>query len=178
MKIESPTVNLPNVRRTGLPPAHAAVFDLKAGDVSQVISDAGGHYIYKVNSKSQMPLDQAKNEIHSKLQNDRTREMMDKVNNSFKVDTNEAYLDPAGRHASAAAHAASRQVPLRLHRRRSRKRRLRRNLRRQNRTDGQTCRRRNRCFGQPGIQATAAAGELFGDRGGCQSTPNRIRDAV
>ena len=30
MKIESPTVNLPNVRRTGLSPAHAAVFDLKA----------------------------------------------------------------------------------------------------------------------------------------------------
>ena len=52
MKIESPTVNLPNVRRTGLPPAHAAVFDLKPGEVSQVISDSGGHYIYKVNSKT------------------------------------------------------------------------------------------------------------------------------
>jgi peptidyl-prolyl cis-trans isomerase C len=37
MKIESPTVNLPTVRRTGLPPGHAAVFDLKPGDVSQVI---------------------------------------------------------------------------------------------------------------------------------------------
>ena len=31
MKIESPTVNLPTIRRTGLPPAHAAVFDLKIG---------------------------------------------------------------------------------------------------------------------------------------------------
>ena len=31
MKIESPTVTLPKVRRTGLPPAHAAVFELKAG---------------------------------------------------------------------------------------------------------------------------------------------------
>ena len=96
MKIESPTVNLPNTRRTGLPPAHAAVFELKPGEVSKVISDAGGHYIYKVNSKSEVPLDQATNEIHSKLQNDRTREMMEKVNSSFKVETNEMYFGPGG----------------------------------------------------------------------------------
>jgi len=96
MKIESPTVNLPNVRRTGLPPGHVAAFELKAGDVSQVISDTGGHYIYKLNSKTEVPLDQAKNEIQSKLQNDGMRETMEKLNNSFKVDANEAYFGPGG----------------------------------------------------------------------------------
>jgi parvulin-like peptidyl-prolyl isomerase len=96
MKIDAPTVNLPNVRRTGLPPAHTVVFDLKPGEVSQVISDSGGYYIYKVNSKSEIPLDQAKTEIHSKLQNDRTRETMEKLNNSFKVETNDAYFGPGG----------------------------------------------------------------------------------
>ena len=96
MKIESPTVTLPSVRRTGLPPGHAAVFDLKAGEVSQLISDAGGHYIYKVNSKDHLTLDQARNEIHSKLQNDRYREMMEKMTNSFKVETNEMYFGPGG----------------------------------------------------------------------------------
>jgi hypothetical protein len=96
MKIDSPTVNLPKVRRTGLPPAHAEVFDLKAGEVSKVISDTGGHYIYKVNTKEQLPVDQVKDEIHSTLQNQRTREMMDKVNNSFKSETNEAYFGPPG----------------------------------------------------------------------------------
>ena len=96
MKIESPTVNLPTVRRTGLPPGHAAVFDLKPGDVSQVISDSGGHYIYKVNSKTELPFDQAKNEIHSKLQNDRMRDMMEKVNKSFNVTPNEDYFGPGG----------------------------------------------------------------------------------
>jgi len=35
MKMDSPSVNLPKVRRTGLPPAHAAVFDLKPGGVSR-----------------------------------------------------------------------------------------------------------------------------------------------
>ena len=96
MKIESPTVNLPSMRRTGLSPAHAAVFDLKAGEVSQVISDAGGHYIYKLNSKTELPLEQAKGEIRSRLQNERMRESMDKLNGSFKVETNEAYFGPGG----------------------------------------------------------------------------------
>ncbi len=96
MKIESPTVNLPSVRRTGLPPAHSAIFDLKPGEVSQVISDSGGHYIYKVNSKTEMTLDQARNEIKGKMQNDRMRERMEKLNTSYKVDTNEAYFGPGG----------------------------------------------------------------------------------
>ncbi len=95
MKIESPTVNLPKVRRTGLPPAHAAVFDLKPGEVSQVINDAGGHYIYKLNSKDELPLDQVKDEIHNTLQSQRNRDMMEKISNSFKVETNEAYFGPA-----------------------------------------------------------------------------------
>ena len=96
MKIESPTVNLPSVRRNGLPPQHAAVFDLKQGDVSQVINDSGGHYIYKVNSKQDLPFDQVKSEIHSTVQNQRMREMTEKVSNSFKVETNEAYFGAGG----------------------------------------------------------------------------------
>jgi hypothetical protein len=94
MKIESPTVNLPKVRRTGLPPAHAAVFDLKAGAVSQVISDNGGHYIYKVNSVEELPLEQVKEEIHSRMQNESNKEMLDKVSTSFHAVDNEEYFGP------------------------------------------------------------------------------------
>ena len=96
MKIESPTVTLPNIRRSGLPPAHTGVFDLKPGEVSQVISDSGGHYIYKLVSKNEMTLDQAKTEIQRKLQTERMKDEMDKLNNSFKVETNEAYFGPSG----------------------------------------------------------------------------------
>lgn len=96
MKIDSPTVNLASVRRTGLPPAQSSVLDLKPGEVSQVINDAGMHYIYKLNSKSEIPLDQVKNEIHSKLQNDRMREMMEKLSNPSQIETNEAYFGAGG----------------------------------------------------------------------------------
>jgi len=94
-KVENPTVNLPKVRRTGLPPAHAEVFDLKVGGVSKVISDNGGHYIYKVVSKEVLPLDQVKDEIHNKLKSERLKETMDKYTNSFTAIPNEAYFGPA-----------------------------------------------------------------------------------
>jgi bifunctional DNA-binding transcriptional regulator/antitoxin component of YhaV-PrlF toxin-antitoxin module len=95
-KVENPTVNLPKVRRTGLPPAHAAVFDLKVGDVSQVITDNGGHYVYKVVSEEVVPLDdQLKTEIHNKLKGERSKEMMEKYTNSFQSTINDAYFGPA-----------------------------------------------------------------------------------
>jgi peptidyl-prolyl cis-trans isomerase C len=96
MKIESPTVNLPSVRRNGLPQPHASVFDLKTGEVSQVISDAGGHYIYRMNGKSMMPLEQAKVEIRGRMQSERMREAMEKLNASFSSVSNEAYFGPGG----------------------------------------------------------------------------------
>jgi hypothetical protein len=94
-KVENPTVNLAKVRRTGLPPAHAAVFDLKVGEVSAVISDSGGHYIYKVVSMEVLPLEQVKDEIHNKMKSERQKEMMDKYTNSFTAVPNEAYFGPA-----------------------------------------------------------------------------------
>ena len=97
MKIESPTVNLPSVRRTGLPPGHAAVFDLEAGRSFASDQRLGrALYLQTEQQETRFTLDQATNEIHSKLQNDRTREMMDKVNSSFKVETNDAYFGPGG----------------------------------------------------------------------------------
>jgi PPIC-type PPIASE domain len=110
-KVNNPTVNLPKVRRTGLPPAHAAVFDLKAGEVSAVISDNGGHYIYKVVSKEVVPLDQVKDEIRNKLKSERLKEMMDKYTNSFQATPNEAYFGPAAPAAPGRPAGLPQQMP-------------------------------------------------------------------
>src|SRR5580704_11592188 len=95
VKVDNPTVNLPKVRRTGLPAAHAAAFDLKVGEVSAVISDNGGHYIYKAVSKEVLPLDKVNEEIRNKLKSERLKEMMDKYTNSFQATPNEAYFGAA-----------------------------------------------------------------------------------
>jgi hypothetical protein len=92
MKIESITVNIPTVRRTALPQAHTSVFDLKPGEISPIITDGGGHYIYRVNKKDQIPLDAAKPEIHNTLQSQKLKESMDKLNASFKSVLNDSYF--------------------------------------------------------------------------------------
>jgi hypothetical protein len=95
-KVENPTINLPKVRRTGLPATQAGVFDLKVGEVSPIISDTGGHYIFKVVSKDVLPVDQVETEIHNKLKNEKSKEMMDAYTNSFQATPNEDYFGPAG----------------------------------------------------------------------------------
>jgi hypothetical protein len=99
VKAENSTINLPTVRRTGLPPAHVAVFDLKVGEVSTVISEPAGHYVYKVVSKEVLPLDdKITMEIRNKLKAEHFKEMMDKYTNSNQTVTNDAYFGsaPAG----------------------------------------------------------------------------------
>lgn len=95
-KAEPLAVSMPNVRRSKLPPSHAPVFELKPGEVSVVYSDAGGYSVYKMVSKEPVPLDQVKEEIRGTLRTQRLHNAMDKVQNSFKTETNEAYFGPAG----------------------------------------------------------------------------------
>jgi PPIC-type PPIASE domain len=92
MKVETPNVTMAKVRRTGLPPAQAAVFDLKPKEVSQVISDAGGHYVYKIDSTDELPFEQVEKEIHNTLQNQNQRDALEKLQNSYKFESNEAYF--------------------------------------------------------------------------------------
>jgi hypothetical protein len=80
------------VRRTSLPAAHQTVMDLKVGEISEVISDPSGNYIYKVVSKETLPLDTVKTEIRNQISAQRYREAMQGFQNN--ADLNEAYFGP------------------------------------------------------------------------------------
>jgi hypothetical protein len=88
----SPNPSLGNLRRRGLPPAHASVFDLKPGQVSQVLSDATGHYIYKLESKEIQPLDAVNREISNILRQQRAETTIRNVEEPFTTDVNKAYF--------------------------------------------------------------------------------------
>ena len=92
IKTSASTRNLDKMRRASLPPAHVTAFDLKPGEVSQVITDASGHYIYKLDSKELLPLDAVKVEIKNKLQSENTQDAMKKIQDSFTTDMNDAYF--------------------------------------------------------------------------------------
>jgi bifunctional DNA-binding transcriptional regulator/antitoxin component of YhaV-PrlF toxin-antitoxin module len=90
----APSTKMEKVRRTTLPANHQAVMDLKAGDVSEVISDPNsGHYIYKLVSKETLSLDdKVKTEIRSTISSQRYRDSMQGFQGN--VDLNDAYFGP------------------------------------------------------------------------------------
>jgi hypothetical protein len=88
------STKMERVRRTTLPTNHAAVMDLKEGEVSEVISEANsGHYVYKMIVKETLPLDTVKTEIRNTISSQRYRDSMQGFQGN--VELNDAYFGPA-----------------------------------------------------------------------------------
>ncbi len=96
LKSTAPTTKIDKMTRGTLPPDQESVFNLKDGEVSQVFDDPGGHYIYKVVSRSMPPLDAVKEQIKHTLQTERLEKSMKAVLESGKTELNEAYFGQAG----------------------------------------------------------------------------------
>ena len=87
-----PNPSLGNVRAATLPQNHAAVFNLKPGEVSQVLTDSTGRYVYKVDSKEVQSLEQVKNEIQKILQKQRKEQVMQELRRPFATELNPTYF--------------------------------------------------------------------------------------
>ncbi|HZP61984.1 MAG TPA: peptidyl-prolyl cis-trans isomerase [Terriglobales bacterium] len=94
IKSAAPNTNMGKVRRNVLPPTQTSVMDLKPGEVSPVIEDQGGFFIYKMVSKETMPLDQAKDEIRGTLRSQRLQDSMRTLQESSTPTLDEAYFGP------------------------------------------------------------------------------------
>jgi PPIC-type PPIASE domain len=94
LKSSAPNTNMGKQRRNVLPPSQATAFDLKPGEVSPVITDQSGFFIYKMVSKGTMPLDQARDEIKGILRSERLQQQMKSVQESASPTLNEAYFGP------------------------------------------------------------------------------------
>ncbi len=92
IKTPPPPTSIPNWRRTMVPPTQAAIFDLKPGEISQPIVQPEGVYIYKVESKKTLPLNDVKADIEQTLQNEKLRNSLESVFNSVKPQLNENYF--------------------------------------------------------------------------------------
>jgi peptidyl-prolyl cis-trans isomerase C len=87
-----PNVSLGKITRGNLPQSHEKVLDLKPGQVSDLITDPGGYYLYKVISKQQMPLEQAKPQIRNALQAQRLQESMEELMSKIHPQLNLEYF--------------------------------------------------------------------------------------
>jgi len=94
IKSPAPKTNMGKQRRNVLPPSQTSAMDLKPGEVSALIADQSGFFIYKMVSKGTMPLDQAHEEIKGILRSERLQQEMKSVQESATPTLNEAYFGP------------------------------------------------------------------------------------
>lgn len=102
VKGNPPTTKMEKVRQSTLPQAQKSVLELKPGEVSTLISDPTGHYVYKLVSKQSLPLDAVKAEIHNALASQRYRDAMQPYQQS-NMDMNAAYFGPTRNPAAPPA---------------------------------------------------------------------------
>jgi bifunctional DNA-binding transcriptional regulator/antitoxin component of YhaV-PrlF toxin-antitoxin module len=87
-----PDTKLSKARRTTLPAKDVAVMELKAGEISELISNPSGYYIYKMIAKQELPLDEVKNEIRGTLSSQRYRDAMAAFQKTDNAELNDAYF--------------------------------------------------------------------------------------
>jgi len=89
-----PNPSLGRVHGTDLPPGHGSVFQLKPGEVSPVLSDSTGHYIYKVDARETESLSAASPDIRKILAAQRRAQAIEKIQEAVTADFNLAYFGP------------------------------------------------------------------------------------
>lgn len=94
-KASPPQVKMEKVRQSSLPPQQAAVMGMKPEEVSQVFSDAGGYFIYKLDQKDTIPLDRVHDEIRASLQKQKLQDAMQAIQQSATPSFNESYFASA-----------------------------------------------------------------------------------
>jgi hypothetical protein len=92
-----PNPSLGQVTFSSLPANQASVFDLKPGEVSQVLSDSTGHYIYKLDAKETEQLGEVTDEIRKTLQNHYREQVIQALKQPITTQINEAYFGPSGK---------------------------------------------------------------------------------
>lgn len=92
IKSIAPNVSIGKTMRSRLPPDQVFVMNLKAGEISAVIDDQNGYFIYKVKSKSTLKLDEAREEIKGALRAQRMGNEMKDIQESATPTLNESYF--------------------------------------------------------------------------------------
>ncbi len=98
-----PATQLQKVRRAGLSSGLASVFDLQVGVVSEPISEVNGLYVFRLMSKSELPLQQVTAEVIRTLQTQRLQQALQQITASAKATFDSNYFGVSPKPGSAAA---------------------------------------------------------------------------
>jgi len=91
-KMKATNVKMEKIRRTGIPASDASIFDLKAGEVSQVFTDPTGYRIYKVTEIVNLGLPSVHDEIARTLQGEKMKYSLDSLQKSATASYEDRYF--------------------------------------------------------------------------------------
>jgi len=91
----TPDVNMGARGPGSLPVNQDSVFQLKAGEVSQVYNDAAASYIYKTVTVREIPLSEVKDSIVKTLQQQLLQDKLEEIGKSATPVMDEAYFGSA-----------------------------------------------------------------------------------
>lgn len=86
-------VEMSDVSRRVLPENHQQVFDLSAGQVSSLISDDTGYYVYKIVSRDVPSLSAARRQVELELQNHNQTSAFSRIRDAARTTINESYFE-------------------------------------------------------------------------------------
>jgi hypothetical protein len=94
MKLKAANTRVEKVRKNSMLPSDAVIFDLKKGDVSQVIDDPQGYMVYKVEDMQDQPLAEIREEVSRAVQSHKMRTASESLQKEASTDTtyNDAYF--------------------------------------------------------------------------------------
>jgi parvulin-like peptidyl-prolyl isomerase len=109
----SPNVSTGKIAAVRLPLEHQRVFEMEPGQVSGIVPDPSGYYIYKVVSKEKVPLAQVSKEIRKSIASERVQDATASLGRSIKSEFDEKYFGATSRtrHASDQSAAKPGIVP-------------------------------------------------------------------
>ncbi|HWC18743.1 MAG TPA: peptidyl-prolyl cis-trans isomerase [Terriglobales bacterium] len=90
-----PPVNLGKLTANELPPTQRSAMSLKDGEVSQLIVDPNGFFIFKVLSKDVKPISQVQNQIKPIVSQQKYTKLVQQVEEPTRTELNDDYF-PAG----------------------------------------------------------------------------------
>jgi len=93
IKAPAPNTKLREIRRTKLPVSEAIAFDMKPGEVTEVLDAPGAYAILKLDSKTVLPFENAKTEIGAALERARMMQEILETTNGINPEFNLGYLN-------------------------------------------------------------------------------------
>lgn len=86
-------VHLKDISRRGVPEAHKQIFDLPAGEVSPLITDDTGYYLYRIVSSEIAPLKDVRQLALTEIQSAKQAKAFQKIDEAAKADVNQNYFE-------------------------------------------------------------------------------------